>query len=39
MNRIADWFATSEFGGAVCLLLIVAGTAALVWAATPRRTK
>lgn len=34
MEKILGWFATSDFGGAACLLLIVAGTAALVTIAT-----
>ena len=39
LDDILGWFATSDFGGAACLLLMVAGTAALLWAATYRRKR
>lgn len=34
LDNILDWFATNDFGGAACLLLMVAGTAAFVWLGT-----
>jgi hypothetical protein len=39
LEDVMNWFATSDFGGAACLLLIVAGTAAFVWSATAGRRR